>query len=43
VLVAVAHHQFADLGSGLRHFLKDDGLLFDLRYIAPAGAADARL
>jgi UDP-N-acetyl-D-galactosamine dehydrogenase len=43
VLVAVAHHQFADLGNGLRHFLKDDGLLFDLRYIAPTGAADARL
>ncbi len=44
VLLAVAHQQFAQLGAeGLRAFLKPGGLLFDLKYIAPEGIADARL
>ena len=44
VLLAVAHRQFAALGAdGIRSFLKPGGLLYDLKYIAPDGAADARL
>ena len=44
VVLAVAHHQFAQWGAGgLRAFLKPGGLLFDLKYIAPQGSADARL
>ncbi len=43
VLLAVGHRQFAGLGSEIRRYLKPTGLLFDLKYLAPAGVADARL
>ncbi|MBK9657698.1 MAG: nucleotide sugar dehydrogenase [Rhodanobacteraceae bacterium] len=44
VVLAVAHRQFVDLGeAGLRAFLKPGGVLFDVKYAVPDGAADGRL
>jgi len=44
VVLAVAHRQFVDLEeAGLRAFLKPGGVLFDVKYAVPDGAADARL
>ncbi len=44
VIIAVAHHDFADLGSeGLRSFCKPDGVLYDVKYLLPDSDVDGRL
>lgn len=44
VIVAVAHHQFKELGEkGLRAFGKPAHMLYDLKYVLPASASDLRL
>lgn len=44
VILAVAHHQFADMGiEGLRKLGRDDHVLYDLKYILPADQSDLRL
>lgn len=44
IILAVGHHQFKALGSeGIRAFGKDNAVLFDVKYVLPKGAADARL
>ena len=44
VVIAVAHDQFRALGeSGIRAFAKDKSLLYDVKYVLPASAADGRL
>jgi UDP-N-acetyl-D-glucosamine/UDP-N-acetyl-D-galactosamine dehydrogenase len=44
VLLAVAHRQFAEMSANdLRQYLKPGGLLFDLKYVAAPGSADAKL
>lgn len=43
-IVAVAHNQFIELGvNGVREFLKDDGLLYDLKYLFDKSKTDIRL
>ena len=43
-VIAVAHRQFAELGSeGIRAFCKPSGLLFDIKYLLPRNASDDRL
>jgi UDP-N-acetyl-D-galactosamine dehydrogenase len=44
VILAVAHRQFADLGSaGIRALCKPKGVLFDVKNLLPASAVDGRL
>ncbi len=44
VIVAVAHRDFADMGSaGLRALCKQDGVLYDVKYLLPANQVDGRL
>lgn len=44
IIIAVAHHQFKALGAeGIRSFGKPEHVLYDLKYILPADAADLRL
>jgi UDP-N-acetyl-D-galactosamine dehydrogenase len=44
IILAVAHDQFKVLGAaGIRDLLKPEGLIYDLKYILPADAADLRL
>ena len=44
VIIAVAHHQFKEMGAeGIRSFGKPEHVLYDLKYILPADAADLRL
>ena len=44
VIVAVAHKQFKEMGAeGIRAFGKPEHVLYDLKYILPADAADLRL
>jgi len=44
VITAVAHCQFTDMGlAGIRRLLKPQSVLFDIKYVLPGGAADARL
>jgi len=44
VILAVAHRQFAELGSArIRALCKPDGILFDVKHLMPAEAVDGRL
>ena len=44
VILAVPHSEYADLSAGdLRAYLKDGGVLFDLKGVLPLGSADLRL
>ena len=43
VLLTVAHHQFVDLQSNVRRFLKPNGLVFDVKYALPTSSVDGRL
>lgn len=44
VAIAVAHHQFRELGEqGLRSFGKPDALLYDIKYLLPKDQSDDRL
>ena len=44
VILAVAHSEFKDLGAEqIRGFGKADSVLYDLKYLLPAGASDLRL
>jgi UDP-N-acetyl-D-galactosamine dehydrogenase len=44
VIVAVGHRQFVALGpEGIRAFGKDTSVVYDIKYVLPAGAADDRL
>ena len=42
--LAVAHRQFGELGAdGIRALGKDTSVVYDIKYVLPAGAADDRL
>jgi UDP-N-acetyl-D-galactosamine dehydrogenase len=44
IILAVAHRQFREMGAaGIRTLGKPDSVLFDVKYVLPAGAADGRL
>ena len=44
IILAVAHHQFCELGAaGLRALGKPGAVLFDVKYLLPAGEVDGRL
>jgi UDP-N-acetyl-D-galactosamine dehydrogenase len=44
VLLAVAHRQFAALGSdGVRALVRPGGIVFDVKHVLPRGASDERL
>jgi len=44
IILAVAHHQFTELGeSGIRKLGKDECILFDVKHALPKSAVDARL
>lgn len=44
MILAVAHHQFKDMGvEGLRTLGKPNHVLYDLKYVLPANATDLRL
>ena len=44
VILAVAHSAYRSLGAeAIRRLLKDEGLLYDLKYLLPRGEADLRL
>lgn len=44
IILAVAHHQFKDIGEkGIRAFGKSQHVLYDLKYILPPNASDLRL
>ena len=44
IVLAVAHHQFRDLGAAaIRAFGKPGHVLYDLKYLLPAQASDLRL
>jgi UDP-N-acetyl-D-galactosamine dehydrogenase len=44
VILAVAHRQFAELGSSrIRALCKPDGILFDVKHLLPADLVDGRL
>jgi len=44
VLIAVAHKAFRDMSEAqLRQWLKPGGVLYDLKYLLPAGAADGEI
>lgn len=43
-IIAVAHNQFVELGAeGVRKFLKNDGILYDLKYLFDKSKTDIRL
>lgn len=44
VIIAVAHHQFKDMGEeGIRKLLKPTHVIFDAKYVLPKSASNARL
>ncbi len=44
IVVAVAHHQFKQMGiNGMRALAKSEHVIYDLKYIVDAGIADIRL
>ncbi len=44
VMIAVAHRQYRALGeAGIRAFLREGGVVYDVKYVLPSGAADGRL
>ena len=44
IIIAVAHDQFRALGAeGIRRLGKPGGVVFDVKWVLPAGAADGRL
>ena len=44
VVIAVGHEQFKALGEkGIRAFGKSEALVYDIKYVLPAGASDERL
>jgi UDP-N-acetyl-D-galactosamine dehydrogenase len=44
VVLAVAHKEFKALGAdGVRGFLKEGGVLYDIKHLLPADAVDGRL
>lgn len=44
VIVAVAHEQFAAMGVGtIRSLMRDQGILYDIKYLFPADQVDGRL
>jgi UDP-N-acetyl-D-galactosamine dehydrogenase len=44
VILAVAHQQFKELGAaGIRKFLKNDGIIYDLKYLLNKADSDIRL
>ena len=44
VVLAVAHEQFRKLGAdGIRKFCKDNSVVYDIKYVLPAGEVDDRL
>ncbi|MDS4041233.1 MAG: Vi polysaccharide biosynthesis UDP-N-acetylglucosamine C-6 dehydrogenase TviB [Candidatus Competibacter sp.] len=44
IILAVAHRQFREMGAGgIRTLGKPDSVLFDVKYVLPAGATDGRL
>ena len=44
VVIAVAHRQFRDMGvDGIRAFGKPGALVYDIKYLLPAGLSDDRL
>jgi UDP-N-acetyl-D-galactosamine dehydrogenase len=44
VVLAVAHNEFKALGAdGVRGFLKEGGVLYDIKHLLPADAVDGRL
>jgi UDP-N-acetyl-D-glucosamine/UDP-N-acetyl-D-galactosamine dehydrogenase len=44
VVIAVAHQQFRALaGAGIRAFCKPGGVVYDVKYVLPAGQSDGRL
>ncbi len=44
VVIAVAHDQFTVLGeNGIREFGKETSVVYDIKYVLPAGAVDDRL
>ena len=44
IILAVAHRQFGELGAaGIRALGKDTSVVYDIKYVLPAGAADDRL
>ena len=44
VVVAVGHHQFIELGAnGIRDYLKDRSVLYDIKGVLPKDAVDGRL
>jgi UDP-N-acetyl-D-galactosamine dehydrogenase len=44
ILIAVGHREFQALGAdGIRRFGKPTSLVYDIKYVLPQGAADARL
>ena len=43
VVLAVAHRRFLDLPGGVAAFLREPGVVFDVKGVLPPGVADARL
>ena len=44
IVLAVAHQQFSDLGiEGVKAFGRDPCVVFDVKYLFPAGSTDLRL
>jgi UDP-N-acetyl-D-galactosamine dehydrogenase len=44
IVLAVAHRQFRELGvAGVRAFAKPNAVVYDVKYLLPAGAVDGRL
>ena len=44
VIVAVAHEQFAEMGvDTIRSLMRDQGILYDIKYLFPADQVDGRL
>ena len=43
VILAVAHHQFAEAGQGARDYAKPGGVVYDVKGVLPRNAVDGRL
>ena len=43
VILAVAHHQFAEAGQGARDYAKPGGVVYDVKGVLPRDAVDGRL
>ena len=44
IVLAVAHQQFVELGvEGVKAFGRDPSVVFDVKYLFPAGSTDLRL